>query len=99
MLSRGMFEQPVEDGDAVEACHCGQPPADGRSGESPFLHCSRPQLDVPPLDGEDLEVQLGAPGEVLAQIGGVARPRWPGIPGQEAGHGNAVLRRTEPAWG
>jgi len=66
VLSRRVFEQPVEHGDAEKARHRGQAPANGGSSQSPVFHGPRPQLHVPTLYGEDLEVHLGAPREELA---------------------------------
>jgi hypothetical protein len=88
MLGRGLLEQPIEDGDAVEARRS---TISGRSwpGTAPLSSIALAHSSTWPLDAEDLEVHLGAPGEELAHVGGIARPRRPGIPGEEAGDGKA----------
>ncbi len=89
VFGRGGLHRAVDHSEAVEAGNRRQPTADGGSGEAPLFHGAGVQLDVAPLGGEDLEVVLGAPGEVLAQVAGVAGPRTARVAGQEAGDGQA----------
>ena len=96
-LSRGVGQQSVDHGEAVEARDGGQSPSDRGPGEAPLLHRAGPQLEVSPTDGEHVESLIGAPGEVLAQVGGVGGAGRARVAGQEADDGEAGL--VERRWG
>ncbi len=60
-----------------------RPPDSGPGKPLVFLHPAGVQLDVGTPDSEDLETDVGAPGEPGPHIAGVAGPGVAGVAGQE----------------
>ena len=87
----GVGDQAVDDSEAVEAGDGGHSPGDGGPGQAALFHPAGPQLEMAASGGEDVETLIGAPGEVLAQVGRVGDAGGTGVAGQEAGDGEAGL--------
>ena len=70
VLGRGVVEQAVDDGGAVEAGDDRGPAGDGGRLESAdLLHPSQVELDLCPRCRQRIEAPFSAPGEVGAEVG------------------------------
>ena len=72
----------------VEAAEGGESSGDGGSHASVGFHVSGEGLEVGACDVEEPDAAVGAPGDELAEVGGVADAGGAGVAGQERGdHG------------
>jgi hypothetical protein len=83
---RGVSEQFLFDGVAVEPGDGGQPAGDRGSGPPCGFEVAAEAFDVGSACGEQSEMMELAPGGELAQVQGVGFPGQAGVPGQEIGY-------------
>jgi len=91
VLGRGVLQDAVDDGEAVEAGQRRQSPPDGRPGQARLFEHAGVELDVRSASLEDREPGPFTPGEEGSKITGITRARGIGVPGQEPGHRQAGL--------
>ena len=85
---RGVLDETLFGGVAVEPGDGRKPPADGGLGLAVLLEVAGVQLDVGAVGVEQAQLAIGAPGEELAQVQGVGLAVAPAVAGQEAGEGD-----------
>jgi len=78
----------------VEATDRRQPSTDRRAGEAVFFGPAGVELDVGPLDAQDVDAVAVEPGHPLAQVEPVGVERRAGVAGQVAG--DRALRELPP---